>query len=329
MRPPRVSVVVPVHDEEAVIDALVSRVTAVLDRLPGGPHELLLVDDGSTDSTRVRLEELARSDPRLGAVILTRNFGHQAALAAGLDHVDGDVVVVMDGDLQDAPEAIPEFLDLHEQGYDVVYAKRVRRKEPWWLRLGYFTFYRLLARLSDLPLPTDAGDFSLMSRRVVDELRRMPERHRYIRGLRTWVGFRQIGVEVERDPRHAGRSKYTFGRLARLAADAVFSFSIVPLRLAALIGLVAVGCSVVFALYAVYAKVWLNESPVGFTAIIWLMTFLSGTTLLCLGVIGEYLGRVYEELKARPLYLVSHVVRAGRSIPSSAAAGPSSPGRPS
>jgi dolichol-phosphate mannosyltransferase len=210
-----------------------------------------MVDDGSTDRTAALLKDAALADSRVVAVILSRNFGHQAALTAALDHVTGDATVVMDGDLQDRPEAIPEFLALFAQGYDVVYARRVRRKEPWWLRLCYFCFYRLLARLSDVQLPTDAGDFGLMSSRVVAELRRMPEHHRYLRGLRSWVGFKQIGIEVERAERHAGRSKYSMSLLFRLAGDAVFAFSIVPLRFAAIVGFFAMVAASLFALYSV------------------------------------------------------------------------------
>ncbi len=306
---PRVSVAIPLHNEASVLADLLRRVGAVLDALPGGPHEIVMVDDGSSDETMAGLEQAAGREPRLVAVSLSRNFGHQAAITAALDHVTGDATVIMDGDLQDRPEAIPQFLELFSQGYDVVYAKRVRRKEPWWLRLCYFTFYRLLARLSDVQLPTDAGDFGLVSRRVVEQLRRMPEHHRYLRGLRSWVGFRQIGVEVERAERHAGTSSYSIWRLVKLAGDAIFAFSIVPLRVAAIAGFLAMSASVLFALYSLYAKVWLHQSPVGFTAVIWVVTFLSGTILVFLGVMGEYLGRIYEELKARPVYIVDRVVR--------------------
>jgi glycosyltransferase involved in cell wall biosynthesis len=310
MSPPRVSVAIPLHNEESVLPELLRRVGAVLDALPGGPHEIVMVDDGSTDGTRALLERAVTRERRLVAVTLSRNFGHQAALTAALDHVTGDATVVMDGALQDRPEAIPTFLEWWSRGYDVVYATRVGRKEPWWLRLCYSAFYRLIARLSDIPLPTDAGDFGLVSKRVVDELRRLPEHHRYLRGLRSWIGYRQIGIAVERAERHAGTSSYSFLRLVKLASDGIFAFSIVPLRIAAIVGFLAISASALFALYAVYAKFWLHQSPIGFTAVIWVVTFLSGTILVFLGVIGEYLGRIYEELKARPVYVVDRVVRA-------------------
>ena len=185
---------------------------------------------------------------------LSRNFGHQAAITAALDHVTGDAVVVMDGDLQDIPEVIPKFVEKYQQGFDVVYAKRVRRKEPWSLRLCYFLFYRMMASLSDIQLPLDSGDFGLMSRRVIDHLRQMPEHHRYLRGMRTWVGFRQMGIEVERAERHSGQSKYNLVRLLKLAFDGIFAFSIVPIRAAALLGAFVMFLSSFFIVYSIYIR---------------------------------------------------------------------------
>jgi len=308
----RLSVAIPVHNEESVMPELLRRVRTVLDQIPGGPHELVFADDGSTDGTIRVIEEAASEDPRILAISLSRNYGHQAALSAALDYVTGDAVVVMDGDLQDVPEAIPQFLEKFSQGYDVVYAQRVRRKEPLLLRICYFTFYRLMAKLSDVRLPLDSGDFSLMSRRVVENLRRMPEHHRYLRGMRTWVGFRQTGIAVERDKRYAGDSKYSWLRLLRLASDGIFAFSIVPIRAAALVGALTIAGASIFSLIAIYAKLFLKQSPKGFTAEVVLLTFLSGIVLLFLGIIGEYVGRVYEETKARPHYIVARVVGAAR-----------------
>jgi polyisoprenyl-phosphate glycosyltransferase len=294
---------VPVYNEEAVIPLLLERTRAVLDHLPGGPHELVVVDDGSYDRTMELLAAAAEQDPRVVVIGLSRNFGHQTALAAGLDHVSGDAVILMDGDLQDPPEAIPNLLDWYRQGYDVVYVERVKRKESWLLRFCYHVFYELIAALSSIDLPLDSGDFGLMSRRVVDEIRKMPEHHRYLRGLRRWVGFRQIGIPIERSARYAGHTKYSPLKLLKLASDGIFAFSIVPLRAAAILGSVAIGLSIVFSLYAVYAKFWL-QSPQGFTALVLVITFLSGINLFFLGIIGEYVGRVYEETKARPHYVV-------------------------
>ena len=227
---PSVSVAIPVYNEALVLPQLLARLRAVLDATPGGPHQVVFVDDGSADSTVEVLEAEAQRDPRILVVALSRNFGHQTALTAALDHVRGDVTLVMDADLQDPPEALPLFLEQHAKGFDVVYAQRVDRKEGLLLRLSYFVFYRLIAKLSALDLPLDAGDFGLMSRRVVEAVRRSPEHHRYLRGLRRWVGFRQTGVVVERAARAAGTSKYSPAKLLKLAFDGIFAFSIAPLR---------------------------------------------------------------------------------------------------
>jgi len=308
---PRVSAAIAVYNEEANVPELLRRLSAVLNGLPGGPHEMLFVDDGSSDGTRALLESAAERDSRIVLVSLSRNFGHQAALTAALDYASGDAVVVMDGDLQDPPEAIPRLLERHREGFDVVYARRAGRKEPWWLRAAYYTFYRLLASIADLRLPLDAGDFALLSARVVAEVRRTREYHRYLRGLRTWVGFRQTGVDLDRPYRHAGRSKYSLPRLFGLALNGIFAFSIVPLRLAVVLGAIAVLLSGGFGLYSIYARLVLHQSPQGFTALIVAIVFLSGVNLFFLGVIGEYVGRVYEQVKARPVYVVASV--AGRA----------------
>jgi polyisoprenyl-phosphate glycosyltransferase len=305
---PSISVAIPVYNEESIVPELLRRTGKVLDEMPGGPHQIVMVDDGSSDSTCDLLEEAAAQDPRIVVVSLSRNFGHQTALAAALDFVSNDVTVLMDGDLQDPPETIPLFVRSYEQGYDVVFARRVNRKEPWWLRACYYLFYRIIAALSSIRLPLDSGDFGLMSSRVIDEIRKMPEHHRYIRGLRTWVGFRQIGIPIEREARRSGRTKYSALRLLKLASDGIFAFSIVPLRAASLTGAIASVLSILYATYSLYVKFWLH-SPQGFTALILAVTFLSGINMFFLGIIGEYVGRVYEEAKGRPHYVVRKVTR--------------------
>lgn len=306
----RISVVIPVHNEESALPELLRRLRNVLDNLGGGPHEMVFVDDGSTDRTFELLEQAVRKDSRMVVISLSRNFGHQAAITAGLDHVTTDAAVVMDADLQDAPEVIQQFVAKYLEGYDVVYAQRVRRKEPWPLRLCYFVFYRLMASLSDIHLPLDSGDFGLMSRRVVEEVRRMPEHHRYLRGMRSWVGFRQTGIPVERAERHSGNSKYSLSRLIKLATDGIFAFSIVPIRAAALLGALAMFVSLIYAGYALYIKLFSQRSPQGFTGLLVTVIFLSGMILFFLGMIGEYVGRIYEETKGRPQYIISR--KAGR-----------------
>jgi glycosyltransferase involved in cell wall biosynthesis len=325
LTPSRISVAIPLHDEEVVFPELLGRVGAVLDSLPGGPHEIVFVDDGSVDRTFELMSEAAAGDPRVVGVRLSRNFGHQAALTAALETATGDVVVVMDGDLQDRPEEIPRLLAEYERGYDVVYAQRVERKEAPALRASYFVFYRLMNRLSEIKVPVDSGDFALLSRRVVDQINLLPERHRYLRGLRTWVGFRQIGIPVERDVRAGGEPSYTMGKLFRLAFDGVFAFSVTPLRVAWLLGACATAAASLYATYVVFERLFLGESPKGFTALIVAITFFSGVQLLSLGLIGEYLGRVYDEAKARPHFVVTEVVRGDRAGPASPPAAPDSP----
>ncbi len=306
---PCLSLAIPLYNEREVLPELLARVRRTLDAVGGGPHEIVLVDDGSTDGTAELLAAAVAEDPRIVAVCLSRNFGHQQAITAALDHARGETVVVMDGDLQDPPEAIPELLARHAEGYDVVYAQRGSRDAAWYLRLAYFLFYRLAATLSDIRLPVDSGDFAVLSRRVVDAMRRTPERHRYVRGLRTWVGFRQLGVPLARPERRAGRSKYTAWKLFKLAGDGIFAFSTAPLRAAIVLGALAVAGSLVLAAYAVWAKLFRDESPRGFTAIIIAIVFFSGVQLLIAGIVGEYVGRIYEEVKGRPHYVVDRVIR--------------------
>lgn len=303
------SVAVPVYNEEAVLPQFLLRLRATLDALPGGPHEITVANDGSTDRTLQILEREAEIDARIVVVSLSRNFGHQAAFSAALDHTTGDVVIMMDGDLQDVPEAIPRFLEQYANGYEVVYAVRAGRKEPLLLRACYAAFYRIVASLADVALPIGSGDFSLLSRRVVDHVSASEERHRYLRGLRTWVGFKQIGIEVERAERGAGEAKYRFRDLFKLAFDGIFAFSVVPIRLATIVGAFAIGLTCVYSVYALFVKIVLDQSPKGFTALFLGMAFISGVQLLFLGIIGEYVGRIYNEVKRRPLYIVDRVIR--------------------
>lgn len=305
----RVTIACPVHNEEEVAPQLLARTLAVLDGIPGGPHEFLIVDDGSRDRTRAALEAAAVRDPRITVVALTRNFGHQAAMSAAIDHAAGDVVMLMDGDLQDPPEALPALLQKLDEGFDVVYVRRVRRKESLGLRLSYHLAYRLIARLSRPTLPLDAGDFALLTRRAVDAMRALPERQRYLRGLRSWVGYRQVGVEVERAARAAGQAKYNIPRLIGLALDGAFAFSTAPLRFIGILGGLTLLFAVAFSGYAVFAKLFLDRSPQGFTAITVLGTTVGGMILLSLWIIGEYIGRIYEEVKRRPVYLVDRITR--------------------
>ncbi|MCA9223599.1 MAG: glycosyltransferase family 2 protein [Planctomycetales bacterium] len=304
----RLTVAIPLYNEQEVLPELLRRTLAVLDGLDGGEHQLLLVDDGSRDNTLAMLREAATRDPRVTVIALSRNFGHQAALSAAIEHAAGDAVVLMDGDLQDEPECIPDFVRAFREGYDVVYAIRTKRKEGWIKRACYSLFYRTLSWLSHIELPRDAGDFCLMSRRVVEQLRFAPERHRYLRGLRAWIGFRQVGIVVERGRRAAGRPKYTWRRLLRLAFDGIFSFSVMPLRAASMLGGVTILFSIAAAVFCVYVKFFGRTPPQGFTWLAVSMAFFAGVQLVFLGVIGEYVGRIYEEVKRRPLFIVDEIV---------------------
>jgi polyisoprenyl-phosphate glycosyltransferase len=300
------SVIVPVLNEEDNIPELVRRLRAALD--DGLPFEIIFVDDGSTDRTWRLLKSLHAEDPRLKSIRLARTFGHQAAISAGLRAATGDAVVVMDGDLQDAPEVVPEFVKRWLDGDDVVYAIRQSRQASWPKRVAYRVFYRLLARISAIDLPLDSGDFSLMDRRVVDVLNAMPERPRFVRGMRGWAGFRQSGVPCDRGDRFAGRTKHTYRMLVRLALDGFFGFSNKPLQLASALGIAVSGVSFALALTLALLNIVAGVPLHGTTALLVALLFLGGVQLICLGILGEYVGRIYDEVRARPPFVVAAIV---------------------
>lgn len=295
--PVTLSAVVPLLNEQESLPELYRRLTDTLTAL-GLEYELRLVNDGSTDRTRGLLDALARSDSRVKPLHLTRNFGHQAAVTAGLEHALGECVVVLDGDLQDPPEVVPALLERWREGFDVVYAVRTKRKENWAKRLAYFTFYRLLRATADLDIPLDAGDFCLMDRAAVDALNRLPERGRFVRGLRTFIGFRQSGVSYERDPRFAGKPKYTLGKLAALAADGAVNFSTLPVRL---VGLTAGGL-VLGGLVALLTLAC--QSADGWAVAVAAFATLAGVQTGCVWLVGLYVLKIFAEVKRRPSYIV-------------------------
>jgi len=305
-----VSVLIPCFNEEEVLDQLAERLTRAAESW-GVPWEVVLVDDGSTDSTWSSIEEFHRRDPRFKGIALARNFGHQTALWTAIHAAGGDVVVVLDADLQDPPEQLSPFFDKWAEGFDVVYAIRRNRKEGVLLRATYFLFYRLLRSLSETRIPLDSGDFCVMDRVVVDELRRMPESQRFVRGLRSWVGFRQVGVEYDRAARAAGEPKYTVHKLIGLALDGLLSFSTVPLRLATYFGLSVSVLAFLGAAFTLLQRLFAEQferiglGPVpGFATIVISILFLGGIQLLCLGILGEYLARIYENVKGRPPWVI-------------------------
>ena len=301
------SVVLPIYNEEPNLAALYRRLTAVMESL-GEPYEVIFVDDGSVDGSAEMIRALHRDDPRVKLVRLGRNFGHQVAISAGLDAACGKAVAIMDADLQDPPEVLPEFIAKWREGYDVVYAIRQKRKESGLKRAAYHVFYRLLKRMAAIDIPLDSGDFCVMDRRVVDLLATMPERNRFVRGIRAWVGLKQVGLPCERDCRQAGEPKYTLGKLMRLATDGLVSFSYVPLRLASLFGLVVSAVAFTLALWTIYEKMVHPDYIAGFTTIVVAVCLLGGIQLFTLGIVGEYIGRIFDEVKQRPLYTVREVV---------------------
>jgi glycosyltransferase involved in cell wall biosynthesis len=304
----RLCVVIPCFNEEAVLAQCHARVSAILDTLPGA-HTVLYVDDGSRDGSAGVLRELAARDARVGVLRLSRNFGKEIALSAGLDHADGDAVVVMDADLQDPPELIPVLLAQFDQGYDVVYGvRRSRAGESWLKRATAAVFYRLIGKLSRTPVPADTGDFRLLSHRAVLALRQLRERHRFMKGLFGWVGFRQIGVEYDRAPRAAGSTKWNWWKLWNFALEGITSFSTGPLRVATYVGLATSVFAFGYGLWVI-AKTLLFGDPVrGYPSLMVVILFLGGIQLMALGMIGEYLGRLYEESKQRPMYLIEETL---------------------
>lgn len=305
-----ISIVVPAYNEEAGISELYRRIVDASSAWHED-FELIVVDDGGRDRTLDICEQLAQSDQRLKVVALTRNFGHQAAVSAGLAHAQGDIVTVMDADLQDPPEELLPFIEKIRSGWDVVYAVRTKRKENAFKRFSYYLYYRVLRRLAELDIPLDAGDFCVMRREVVDAINRLPERNRFVRGLRTWVGYRQTGMAYERHSRFAGEPKYTLQKLVKLALDGIINFSYRPLQFIMSAGVLVAVLSCLGGLFVVLQYL-LNWTVIGFnprnargwTSLIFVLLFSSATQLICLGILGEYLGRLFEEVKGRPIWLV-------------------------
>jgi dolichol-phosphate mannosyltransferase len=303
---PELGLVVPAYNEEQNLPILVREITEAFE--PAAcTFELLIVDDGSVDETAAIIRSAARADPRVRGLLLTRNFGHQAAISTGLAHVRGKAVAVMDADLQDRPEdALRLYRECRAVGADVAYATRRTRRESVFKRLAYHTFYRLLGRLARFEIPLDSGDFCVMDRRFVDRLNALPERLRFVRGLRSWVGGRQIAVLVDRDPRRAGKPKYTMGKLMRLAIDGLVSFSDLPLRLASVLGFTVAGLSIIgFVVVFVWKLTGKLPPGAGVATIALSILFLGGVQLVTAGILGEYVGRIFEEVKSRPIALVA------------------------
>jgi dolichol-phosphate mannosyltransferase len=298
------SVVTPVYNEEEVVDRLASEIIAALSARRG-PWEVIAVNDGSRDATLAKLVKWHRREPRFKVIDLSRNFGHQRALLAGLSHASGDVIACIDGDLQDPPALIPTMLDqLDEQDADVVYAVRRRRKENAAKTTAYWMAYRLMRWIMDIKLPLDSGDFAVMRRPVLESMLRMPEQSLFLRGLRAWVGFRQVPFEYERAARAAGEEKYRWSDLFRLAYNGIFSFTKVPIRVLGMIGTAAILASVCYAVWLFVALLFGAQIPAGFSTLILAIIFFSGVQLVAIRILGAYIYRIYDEVRARPVYLV-------------------------
>jgi polyisoprenyl-phosphate glycosyltransferase len=302
-KPPLLSVVIPLFNEEAIVGQLHRRLLDSLDPL-GEPYEILFVNDGSRDDTPGRLERIQDESPQVSVIHLSRNFGHQAAVSAGLEYARGRAVVVMDGDLQDPPEVLPQFLESWREGYDVVYAVRTQRKEGPIKRLCYFLFYRIMNAISDIDIPLDSGDFCLMDRKVVEVLVGLPERMRFVRGLRTFVGFKQTGLVYERAAREAGKPKYTLRSLISLAIDGLVSFSGYPLRLLAYLGVATAFASGLVTVWVLIDALSNHTAPRGWASVMAAILFVGSIQLIGLGVVGEYIRLIFLESKRRPTYIV-------------------------
>ena len=301
---PQVSIVIPLYNESEVLPQLVDRINKLINSSPL-TIEVVLVDDGSRDNTADQIQRLSLLDNRYQSVILARNYGHPLALTAGLAAATAsDAVMIIDGDLQDPPELLHDFYELYKQGNDVVYAVRKKRKEGALKKFAYALFYRILKSISYIDIPLDSGDFSMVSRRVVDVLNKMPEESRYVRGMRTWIGFKQVGYEYERDARAAGDSKYSFKKLLKLAYNGIFNFSEFPVKLITNMGIVSISISIIYLITVLIKKYVYHNVPEGFTALLFSIILFSGVQLLSLGIIGEYVLRIFFQVKGRPLYIV-------------------------
>jgi glycosyltransferase involved in cell wall biosynthesis len=300
----RYSVIIPMYNEEAVIRETYNRLKQVMGTL-GQPYELLFINDGSRDRSADIIREYCYWDESVKLIDFSRNFGHQVAITAGMDYASGEAVIIIDADLQDPPELIPQMIEKWNDGYEVVYAKRVKRNgETLFKKWSASLFYRVLRASTEIAIPVDTGDFRLMDRRVVEEMKKLPEKNRFVRGLVSWVGFRQTAIEYERDERLAGETKYPLRRMIKLCLDGITSFSYKPLKLASYLGAILSVSGFLFLIYVLYLALFTNATSKGWPSLISIILIFNGFVLIMLGIIGEYIGRIYDETKGRPLYIV-------------------------
>ena len=303
----KISVIVPMYYEEKVAEECYKRLTACLQKLIDYTYEIIIIDDGSKDKTLEILENIASKDDKVKVISFSRNFGHQAAVTAGLKHVSGDAIIIIDADLQDPPELIPQMIQLWEQGNEIIYAKRKKRKgESPFKLLSAKLFYQILNALSDTEIPKDTGDFRLVDRKVVDTINNMPEHNKFLRGLFSWVGYKQIPFEYEREERFAGKTKYPLRKMLKLASDGIISFSTKPLKLVGLLGFISIVISILILIYALLSYfLKLNQLSAGWTSLMVAITFFAGVQLLSIWIMSEYIGRIYDETKQRPQFIIN------------------------
>lgn len=308
-----ISIVVPLYNEEAVFEQLTQRLISVVNTTSFN-CEVILVNDGSSDKTDQLIEKICNENTLFTGILLSRNHGHQLAVSAGLNYVRGKKgAMIIDGDLQDPPELVNEFYEMLMDGYDVIYAIRKNRKESFLKKIAYSLYYRLQKKISNFNIPIDSGDFSMLSRRVVDNINNMPEHSRYLRGMRAWVGFKQIGYEYNRDERQAGETKYSWKKLFELAFNGIFNFSDFPVKIITRLGFLTVVISLIYFGYSIYVKIVYNDVPQGFTATILSIILFSGVQLISLGLIGEYVLRIYNQVRNRPLFVIDKIIQDGES----------------
>lgn len=305
---PQINLIIPLYNEEEVFDELIVRLKKVIESVSLN-STVIMIDDGSTDNTPGLMKQMSLIDERFTSVFLSRNFGHQLALTAGLSYVNAtEAVFILDGDLQDPPELLEEFYSFIQKGYDVVYAVRKKRKENFLKKIAYKSFYLLLKRISYLRIPLDSGDFSLVSRRVVDQLNLMHEESRFLRGMRSWVGYKQIGVAYERSDRHTGQSKYTIRKLIQLAYNGIFNFSEFPIKFITGLGIFTVSLSLIYLTVTIVQRFVYKIVPEGFTALLLAIILFGGVQLISIGILGEYILRIFFQVKNRPLFIVKNTI---------------------
>ncbi len=299
-----ISIIIPIFNESENLKILIERLLKTIKKVKIKKYEIIFVNDGSTDNSLEILKIISSKNSKIKILSLSRNFGHQNALSAGIDYASNDLTIIMDGDLQDPPEIIPKLIDRINKGYNVVFAIRKKRKENIFKKVMYYIFYRFLYLVSDIKIPLDSGDFSALDKKALTHLKNFKEKNKFIRGLRSWIGFKQISLSYDREKRYKGKAKYSFLSLLKLAINGIISFSSFPLKLASLTGFIITIFSFMYIIYLFYTKIFIGINPSGWTSLMVIILFLGGFNLLILGIIGEYISRIYDDVRNRPTYII-------------------------